>query len=540
MNPTISNSKLYHQHKQDFPQLRSTHKSLKCTECAAAFNNYQEICTHNQLHLSFVQENRPVQNMNIVESQNICGYMTSNSRLEKSPEVMPNSFITTDIIETVSPTKNDRAACALHCSMCNHTFTNRIQLINHQNLTHCDDDAADTSCDNDNLMNEDQKIHDLRSRSFEHTAHSDIQNLTYSQNSDSAIEAINYSAHMGLDTRNLVNNDTAQLQRQDINSGDSDLSSSPCSDQILRFSSFNDVEMHHENDQRQSHDLPSREVFKDSILPEDCTITQKKLHKCNLCDKSFSQKSKLVTHTLRHTGERPFACLHCDKAYTSKSKLNAHTRLHTQINVHRCTVCDKSFPYPSYLTEHSKVHNIKESSSSLAQRLKKFECSICKKQFRLLKNLKIHLKLHTGKGLVRCEICHKAFGQKYNLKVHLRTHNIAGKFYKCNYCGKSFSARGNFVEHLRIHTKVKPFNCSMCPKKFSQSSHLKTHEATHNSLRPHQCRLCGKRYKLAAHLRRHANTHSATKSYKCELCEQLFSQAFSLKRHLKRHNDTQT
>ncbi|XP_043278461.1 zinc finger protein 836-like isoform X2 [Venturia canescens] len=491
VDTTISVSKLYSRQKNDFASIENSPKSLKCAECEALFSNYHELGIHTRGHLSFVQETRPVQHMDIVESQNSLSYMTTaESEIDKASTVLANTFVDSNISEAAATTKNDRASCALHCSLCNHTFTNRRQLINHHMPTHCHEDA-ENSCDEENLTGD-----------------------------DSTIEAINYSSHMVLEPRNII---STKETRRSVNSQDqisSDLSSESCNDHIPRYPNFEDVEIHES----------VNEIFKNPLVTE-IPETLKQQHRCNVCEKTFAQRSKLVSHSLSHTGEKPFACLICDKAYTSRSKLNAHNRLHTQTNVHRCNICDKTFSYPSYLTEHLKIHD-KTKNSNVT---KEYECTVCSKRFRLMKNLKIHLRLHTGKGLVRCEICHKAFGQKYNLKVHLRTHGVVGKFLKCNYCGKSFTARGNYVEHLRIHTRVKPFKCRICNKSFSQSGHLKTHELSHNSSRPHQCRLCGKRYKLAAHLRRHANTHTSIKSYKCEQCNQLFSQAFSLKRHLKRH-----
>lgn len=474
-----------------------------------------------------------MQHMNIVESQNSLNYMpTGESGIGKASRGLTNSFVDTNISETIATTKNDRASCALHCSLCNHTFTNRTQLINHHVPTHCDDNT-ENSCDEGNLsaVDENCKIDHLEdanfSRTIEHhdSVHNVIENLSYPRGEETTIEAINYSAHMVLESRNII---ISKETRRDLNSQEqisSDLSSESCNDHIPRYPNFEDVEIHES----------VNEIFKNPLITDIPENSKKTPHKCNICEKTFTQRSKLVAHTLSHTGEKPFACLICDKAYTSRSKLNAHNRLHTQTNVHRCNICDKSFPYPSYLTEHLKTHE----KTKYINVSKEYACTLCSKRFRLLKNLKIHLRLHTGKGLVRCEICHKAFGQKYNLKVHLRTHGVIGKFLKCSYCGKSFTARGNYVEHLRIHTRVKPFKCRICNKSFSQSGHLKTHELSHNSSRPHQCRLCGKRYKLAAHLRRHASTHTSIKSHKCEQCNQLFSQAFSLKRHLKRHSEAQ-
>ncbi|XP_063976326.1 zinc finger protein 585B-like [Diachasmimorpha longicaudata] len=476
---TVSGCKLYEQN-QGFTPIETSAKTLKCVECGAVFMNYQELCLHNRLHGPFVHESALMQHMHIVESNN--QYFTTESSLNDA--VIDDSRNVP--VAALEAPKTDRPACALHCSLCNHTFPNRHQLINH-NFAHCNENV-DTSCDNDSIEIGEDSTEIAENLSFHQ----------YPREPEDHQAIINTMAY----PENLT---IAQSQRiqPEISNSEADLPDISTSNGPLTYQKY---------------------------------TNDKKIHKCSICDKVFSQKSKLKTHELSHTGQRPFKCRDCPKAYTSKSKLNAHVRLHTRTDLHDCKICDKIFSYPSYLKEHMKVHNV-DDKKDVKVRGKKFECSICCKQFRMKKNLKAHLRLHTGEGLFHCEICSKVFSQKYNLKIHMRTHKGV-KLHKCEYCAKLFAEKGNYTEHLRIHTKVKPFSCKICGKSFAQSSHLKSHEATHDSTRPHQCTLCGKRFKLLSHLKRHATSHSSIKSFKCNECDQMFSQAFSLKRHLKRHCET--
>ncbi|XP_015592131.1 zinc finger protein 728 [Cephus cinctus] len=473
---TVSGCKLYQQN-QGFVPLHNSQTTLKCLECGAVFMNYQELCAHNRLHGPSMQNGTPVQHMHIVEAQNsyfnlshLSSHLESDSMQNSSPPGA--STLSSGMAENEGAS---RAACALHCSLCNHTFTNRTQLISH-NLTHSAENNIDLSCDNENPeICEDSN---------------QIENLSYPRTS--VAENLSFTENIGL---------VPEVQNS-------------------------------EDDVERSQDRRLTEESYEDELPKDDNLNRK--HKCDLCEKTFVQKSKLTTHRLSHTGQRPFKCTNCEKAYTSKSKLNAHLRLHTKINLHQCNVCNKTFPYRSYLEDHKKIH---KSKSEAAQGIRHFECAMCEKRFSLEKNLKSHLKLHTGKGVVRCEICDKRFSQKYSLNIHMKSHKSI-KSHKCEFCEKSFSQKGNLVEHLRIHTKVKPFKCEICDKSFSQSSHLKSHRVSHDSKRLHQCRLCGKRFKLDSHLKRHLQLHTGSKTYKCEECNQLFAQAFSLKRHLKRHTDS--
>lgn len=465
--------------------------------------NYQQLFTHSRIHAPFTQESTSVQHMHIVESQNT--YFHSETSL--SDPIVENNHnnslihLKRPITMFESLEKKDRPACALHCSLCNHTFPNRIQLITH-NFAHCNDNV-DLSCDSIDIGEDSNEI---------------VQNLSFQRAVDNSYSRTN------------SNPDTISSITFPENLTLTPANEAQVNNEIIQFPRFPDNTLNNEN-----HNLSNNAGnYKLQTSPKH--ISPMKKHKCEICGKLFAQKSKLTTHKLSHTGERPFKCHNCDKAYTSKSKLNAHVRLHTRTSIHQCNICEKTFSYPSYLLEHTKVHQPNTLERNISMKIIKFECSMCNKKFRFKKNLRAHIKFHSGSGLFNCEVCDKSFGQKYNLKVHLRTHN-ANKLHKCEYCDKCFTEKGNYTEHLRIHTKIKPFICKLCDKAFSQSSHLKSHEASHNSLRPHQCQLCGKRFKLLSHLKRHTSLHTAIKSFKCMHCNQLFSQAFSLKRHLKRHSE---
>ena len=45
--------------------------------------------------------------------------------------------------------------------------------------------------------------------------------------------------------------------------------------------------------------------------------------------KAYSDKSNLITHKRKHSGELPYVCDVCNKAYSDKSNLIRHKRLHT-------------------------------------------------------------------------------------------------------------------------------------------------------------------------------------------------------------------
>ncbi|KAF3421808.1 hypothetical protein E2986_08673 [Frieseomelitta varia] len=531
--------KLYQQN-QGFMPIQNSHKTLKCIECGAVFTNYQDLCAHSRSHLPFVQDDIPMQHMHIVESQNPYfnfnfGHLSSNLTHESIQHTQLSPLIRSNVMQMI-PTNGEnptRAACALHCSLCNRTFTNRTQLISHS-ITHTSE-SIEMPCDNENIdicENSNQIPQNLSYERSINSVGNSIQNLSYHRsttNDNNEMQTLGFPENMDLGDE--VRECSSRIRNTTIPDSDS-YNIDNC--RAAKFvKSFERTDNRESIDRYQSYSS-NLNYSKQQIENGHSVTVQMKKYKCDVCSKSFSQKSKLLTHRFSHSGQQPFKCLSCEKGYSSKSKLNAHMRLHTKTNVHPCKMCDKIFAYPSYLREHLKTHKRSSNNNAKIEENKTFECVNCKKKFRLLKNLKAHERLHTGKGLVRCEICDKTFSRNYNLKIHLRTHK-ATRPHKCEYCNKCFVQKGNLAEHMRIHTKVKPFECKVCGKRFSQSSHLKNHEVSHTTVRQHQCRLCGKRFKLANHLKRHLILHNGTKSYKCHQCNQLFSQAFSLTRHLKRH-----
>lgn len=253
------------------------------------------------------------------------------------------------------------------------------------------------------------------------------------------------------------------------------------------------------------------------------------------CKAVFSRPSRLKTHALSHTGERPLHCELCEKSFTR----NAHLKRHVLIN-HQgqrtpsqqidCDQCSGTFANKYSLKKHVNKHHL----------VKQYACSDCDLKFHKHHLLRSHQSEHSGHLPWTCDQCPKSFQYQMYLKRHRRIHH---KSYSCQDCDAVLIRWSDLQQHKAAEHPTKKvtdaiFPCDECEKTFRENHILQRHKEVHKETRDVlQCpkEFCHRyfyfQYGLSAHIKSY---HEGQKYYCLEKdCSEKFYSKQRLKHHIK-------
>lgn len=137
----------------------------------------------------------------------------------------------------------------------------------------------------------------------------------------------------------------------------------------------------------------------------------------------------------------------CPICHTLQQNLKQHLIVHSGVRKHKCQVCNKTFSQVSNLNNHMKLHDPENAKERL-------KCDQCETTFTDPRSLKRHEAKHSGERKYKCDICPKGFLYSHNLLNHKRSH-LQDKRYKCEEkgCDKAFVTCGELKRHVNWHKK---------------------------------------------------------------------------------------
>ena len=205
--------------------------------------------------------------------------------------------------------------------------------------------------------------------------------------------------------------------------------------------------------------------------------------KCHICNKVFSDTTRMKRHLLSHSDKKPFKCHLCGWGFHQKTNMERHLASHTKEGEgHPCKYCNSWFTTKSVVSLHIRDahqgkpatktsryedddnYNPNKTAENPVKKLTRpdtiiqptvgdddlsnLKCNICGKTFVKKTNLKHHLMLHRGEKPWKCHICGWRFVQKCNLKKHIETHSSGT--YKCPHCDVKFASKGAVSGHIDL------------------------------------------------------------------------------------------
>ncbi|KNC26772.1 hypothetical protein FF38_06343 [Lucilia cuprina] len=222
--------------------------------------------------------------------------------------------------------------------------------------------------------------------------------------------------------------------------------------------------------------------------------------------------------------ERPFKCEMCTRTFSNKSNYEAHKLKHKTVQ-YNCEKCSKTFVTEHELGLHQRSHN-------------GYSCSICNMSFMKYESLRTHKESHieTKNFICTYKDCNKAFATKRRLGSHMRLH-IREPTLVCELCGGRYRSTKELNDHIRRHTGEKPFACNLCDRRFTSKSLLGEHMACHETERKHVCEVCGKGFNRPKALYHHKHLHLEVKKFVCKICGAAYAQCAGLSAHMRKHKE---
>ena len=96
--------------------------------------------------------------------------------------------------------------------------------------------------------------------------------------------------------------------------------------------------------------------------------SQKKLFKCDECEKSFESAYIKIHKRNVHFGVKPYSCDKCEKSFSTSAILKSHLVVHSEDRPFPCNECENSFKHKQYLKEHKIRRHVAKTTLIMSEK----------------------------------------------------------------------------------------------------------------------------------------------------------------------------
>ena len=199
---------------------------------------------------------------------------------------------------------------------------------------------------------------------------------------------------------------------------------------------------------------------------------------CDVCQKSYSSRSKLAEHKIyRHSEARPHRCSQCPKVFKSNSNLKQHIKCAHERPRFTCPECPPASSGAKVFSESGLRYHRLTTHCVPGESKPQHSCHVCAKTFVQATLLRKHVaSAHAGERKFSCPYCSAMFKRKDHADRHVTdTHSLVAELFECDICKGRFQSSARLKQHAKLHhdqAARKP--CHICGKKML-AKNLMTH-----------------------------------------------------------------
>ncbi|KAJ8956017.1 hypothetical protein NQ318_006293 [Aromia moschata] len=338
---------------------------------------------------------------------------------------------------------------------------------------------VDENSANDIHLSSEVRLH-LGNQSFEPQDKIDrCQNIHNMDYEDIKLEESSLSVDSQLSNVHLQNNFNKEDINYEVDNSNSKFDDSNSNNSLLVDEQLNNVSGPNSlPEDKQIYNLNMEHNPSLAYLSKDCFY-------CNICGKSYEQKSEFEEHYETHF----YKCKICLAVFTNMDVLNSHRKeahgtcvndiktVKTRLRRATVPIKNENGQKSDSASEESEVEN---DDSQIKAEEYDFSCPTCGKGFQCKSYLMVHQRVHSDVKPYPCTTCGQNFKTKQSLLDHTNRH-LGVKPYMCEICGRGFITKGLCRAHQKVHSGLdnRKYSCKICSKMFVSKSYLQTHLRIH-------------------------------------------------------------